>query len=105
MKIIIESITEWKRDDAETEGDLSHGSADSDFLRELAEETKAKKESEWTRGLPFTWEEDVELDVNGTVDVGRDIRPFLDDALAEYSDQYCHGDYLKPTAFEGRIVA
>lgn len=106
MKIVIESITEWEQDDAEIEGDRCHGgSSESDILRRLARETKAKKESEWTKGLPYEWEGDVELDVNEAVDVGRDIDAYLYDALEEYSHAFCEDDYLKPSRFEGRIVA
>lgn len=107
MEIIIESITEWERDEAEIAGDRSHGLSESDILQDLAEETKAKKEeSTWTKGLPFTWEEkDVEFDVNSATDIGSEIDVLLADALSQYSDQYCYGDYLKPTEFEGRITA
>ena len=38
-------------------------------------------------------------------DVGKDIRELVDDALTQYSDQYCAGGYLKPVRFEGRIAA
>lgn len=106
MKIIIESITEWEKDDAEIAGDRGHGGlSESDVLLSLAGETKDKKESKWTKGLPFVWESDVELDIDAVADVGKDIRELMDDALTEYSDQYCAGDYLKPVRFEGRIVA
>ena len=106
MKIIIESIAEWKKDDAEIVGDLDHGGlSESDVLLSLAGETKDKKESEWTKGLPFVWESDVELDIDAVADVGKDIRELMDDALTQYSDQYCANDYLKPTRFEGKIVA
>ena len=105
MKIIIESITEWEKDNAKIEGDLSHGTSESNMFTELAGETKAKKESEWTKGLPFVWEGDVELDVNGAVDLGHDVWTYLDAALAEYAAKYCANDYLRPVRFEGRIVA
>lgn len=106
MKIIIETITDWEKDDAEIEGDRSHGGlSESDILLTLTKETKDKKESKWTKGLPFVWEHDVELGINATVDIGHVIKSYLDDALAEYSDQYCADDYLKPARFEGRIVA
>ena len=106
MKIIIETITDWEKDDAEIEGDRNHGGlSESDILLALAGETKDKKESEWTKGLPFVWKSDVELDIDAVADVGKDIRELMDDALTEYSDQYCSGDYLKPVRFEGRIVA
>lgn len=106
MKIIIESIAEWKKDDAGIAGDRDHGGlSESDVLLSLAGETKDKKESKWTKGLPFVWESDVELDIDAVADVGKDIRELMDDALTQYSDQYCAGDYLKPVRFEGRIVA
>ena len=106
MKIIIETITDWEKDDAVIAGDRDHGGlSESDVLLSLAGETKDKKESEWTKGLPFVWESDVELDIDAVADIGRVINSYLDDALAEYSDQYCSGDYLKPVRFEGRIVA
>lgn len=106
MKIIIESIAEWKKDDAEIAEDRDHGGlSESDVLLSLAGETKDKKESKWTKGLPFVWESDVELDIDAIADVGKDIRELMDDALTQYSDQYCAGDYLKPVRFEGRIVA
>lgn len=106
MKIIIETITEWEKDDAVIAGDRDHGGlSESDVLLSLAGETKDKKESEWTKGLPFVWEHDAELDIDATTDIGHVIKSYLDDALAEYSDQYCAMDYLKPTKFEGRIVA
>ena len=106
MKIIIETITEWEEDDAEIEGDRNHGGlSESDILLALAGETKDKKESKWTKGLPFVWESDVELDIDAVADVGKDIWELMDDALTQYSDQYCAGDYLKPVRFEGRIVA
>ena len=106
MKIIIESIAEWKKDDAEIAGDRDHGGlSESDVLLSLAGETKDKNESEWTKGLPFVWESDVELDIDAIADVGKDIWELMDDALTQYSDQYCAGDYLKPARFEGRIVA
>lgn len=120
MKIIIEAITDWEKDDAEITGDHDHGGlSESDILLSLAEETKNKKESKWTKGLPFVWEHDVEInvddaeikvddakiEVNAVVYIEHIIKSYLDDALAEYSDQYCAMDYLKPTKFEGRIVA
>ena len=106
MKIIIETITDWEKDDAEIAGDRDHGGlSESDILLSLAKETKDKKESKWTGGLPFVWESDVELDIDAVVNIGHVINSYLDDALAEYSDQYCADDYLKPTRFEGRIVA
>lgn len=106
MKIIIESIAEWEKDDAEIAGDRDHGGlSESDVLLSLAGETKDKKESKWTKGLPFVWESDVELDIDAIADVGKGIRELMDDALTQYSDQYCAGDYLKPVRFEGRIVA
>ena len=106
MKIIIESIAEWKKDDAEIAGDRDHGGlSESGVLISLAGETKDKKESEWTKGLPFVWESDVELDIDAIADVGKGIRELMDDALTQYSDQYCADDYLKPVRFEGRIVA
>ena len=111
MKIIIESIAEWKKDDAKIAGDRDHGRlSESDVLLSLARETKDKKESKWTKGLPFVWESDVELDIDAIADVGKDIRELMDDALTDdaltqYSDQYCADDYLKPVRFEGRIVA
>lgn len=106
MKIIIETITDWEKDDAVIAGDRGHGGlSESDILLSLAGETKDKKESEWTKGLPFVWESDVELDIDAVADVGKDIRELMDDALTQYSDQYCSGDYLKPVWFEGRIVA
>ena len=106
MKIIIETITDWEKDDAEIAGDRDHGGlSESDILLSLAKETKDKKESKWTKGLPFVWEHDAELDIDAVADVGKDIRELMDDALAEYSDQYCANDYLKPVRFEGRIVA
>ena len=106
MKIIIESIAEWKKDDAEIAGDRDHGGlSESDVLLSLAGETKDKKESKWTKGLPFVWESDVELDIDAIADVGKGIWELMDDALTQYSDQYCAGDYLKPVRFEGRIVA
>ena len=101
MKIIIETITDWEKDDAEIEGDRSHGRlSESDILLSLAGETKDKKESKWTKGLPFVWEHDAEIKVDAAVDVGHVIRSYLDDALAEYSDQYCADDFVKPTKFE-----
>lgn len=106
MKIIIETITDWEKDDAEIEGDRNHGGlSESDILLALAGETKDKKESKWTKGLPFVWEHDAELDIDAVVDIGHAVKSYLDDALAEYSDQYCADDYLKPVRFEGRIVA
>ena len=49
MKIIIETITDWEKDDAEIEGDRNHGGlSESDILLALAGETKDKKESKWT---------------------------------------------------------
>ena len=106
MKIIIESIAEWKKDDAEIAGDRDHGGlSESDVLLSLAGETRDKKESKWTKGLPFVWESDVELDIDAAVDIGHAVKSYLDDALAEYSDQYCADDYLKPVQFEGRIIA
>ena len=106
MKVIIEAITDWEKDDTEIAGDRDHGGlSESDILLSLAKETKDKKEFKWTKGLPFVWEHDVELDIDAVADVGKDIRELMDDALAEYSDQYCANDYLKPTRFEGRIVA
>ena len=106
MKIIIETITDWEKDDAVIAGDRDHGGlSESDVLLSLAGETKDKKESKWTKGLPFVWESDVELDIDAIADVGKDIRELTDDALTQYSDQYCSGDYLKPVRFEGRIVA
>lgn len=106
MKIIIEAITDWEKDDAEIVEDRDHGGLpESDILLSLAKETKSKKESKWTKGLPFVWEHDAEIEVNAVVDIGHVVKSYLDDALAEYSDQYCAMDYLKPTKFEGRIVA
>ena len=106
MKIIIETITDWEKDDAEIAGDCDHGGlSESDILLSLAKETKDKKESEWTKGLPFVWEHDAELDIDAAADIGHVIKSYLDDALAEYSDQYCADDYLKPVRFEGKIVA
>lgn len=106
MKIIIETITDWEKDDVEIAEDRDHGGlSESDILLSLAGETKDKKESKWTRGLPFVWEHDAEIEVNAVVDIGHVVKSYLDDALAEYSDQYCAMDYLKPTRFEGRIVA
>ena len=106
MKVIIEAITDWEKDDAEIAGDRDHGGLpESVTLHSLAEETKDKKESEWTKGLPFVWEHDAEIEINAVVNIGHVINSYLDDALAEYSDQYCADDYLKPTRFEGRIVA
>ena len=106
MKIIIESITGWEKDDDKIAEDRDHGGlSESDVLLSLAGETKDKKESKWTKGLPFVWEHDVELDVEPEVDVGYCVRSYLDDALTEYADQYCADDYLKPTRFSGRIVA
>lgn len=106
MKIIIEEIVEWEKDDAEIEGDRCHGgSSESDILMQLAEETKAKKESKWTKGLPFVWESEVSFEFDAVTDVGKTFWTYLDDALSEYSAQYCAGDYLKPTEFEGKIVA
>ena len=106
MKIIIEAITDWEKDDAQIVGDRDHGGlSESDILLSLAEETKNKKESKWTKGLPFVWEHDAELDIDAVVDIGHVIKSYLDDALTEYSDQYCSDDYLKPTRFEGRIIA
>ena len=106
MKIIIEAITDWEKDDAEIEGDRSHGGlSESGILLALAEETKDKKESKWTKGLPFVWEHDAELDIDAVMDIGHVIKSYLDDALAEYSNQYCANDYLKPVWFEGKLVA
>lgn len=105
MKITIESITEWERDEAEIAGDMSHGLSESEYLEALAHEVKTKKESEWTRGLPFVWDQDVEIDVGKVTDIGSRIGDLMCDALAQYADQYCAGDYLKPTRFEGRITA
>ena len=106
MKIIIETITDWEKDDAEIAGDRDHGGlSESDILLSLAKETKDKKESEWTKGLQFVWEHDAELDIDAAADIGHVIKSYLDDALAEYSDQYCADDYLKPVRFEGKIVA
>ena len=106
MKIIIETITEWGKDDAQIEGDRSYGGlSESDILLSLAGETKDKKESKWAKGLPFVREHGAELDIDAIADVGKDIRELMDDALAQYSDQYCADDYLKPVRFEGRIVA
>ena len=106
MKVIIEAITDWEKDDAEIAGDRDHGGlSESDILLSLAKETKDKEESKWTKGLPFVWEHDAELDIDAVVDIGHVIKSYLGDALAEYSDQYCADDYLKPTRFEGRIVA
>ena len=106
MKIIIEAITDWEKDDAEIAGDRDHGGlSESDILLQLAEETKNKKESKWTKGLPFVWEHDAEIEVNAVVCIEHVIKSYLDDALEKYSDQYCAMDYLKPTKFEGRIVA
>ena len=112
MKIIIETITDWEKDDAQIVGDRDYGGlSESDILLSLAKETKDKKESKWTKGLPFVWEHDAEIEINAVVNIdavvniGRFIDSYLDDALAEYSDQYCANDYLKPTKFEGKIVA
>ena len=106
MKVIIEAITDWEKDDAEIAGDRDHGGlTESDILLSLAKETKDKKESKWTKGLPFVWESNVELDIDAAADIGHVIKSYLDDALAEYSDQYCADDYLKPVRFEGKIVA
>ena len=106
MKIIIETITEREKDDAEIARDRDRGGlSESDVLLSLAGETKDKKESKWTKGLPFVWEHDVELNIDAIADVGKDIRELMDDALTQYSDQYCADDYLKPVRFEGRIVA
>ena len=106
MKVIIEAITDWEKDDAEIAGDRDHGGlSESDILLSLAKETKDKEESKWTKGLPFVWEHDAELDIDDVVDIGHVVKSYLDDALAEYSDQYCADDYLKPVRFEGRIVA
>ena len=106
MKIIIETITEREKDDAEIARDRDRGGlSESDVLLSLAGETKDKKESKWTKGLPFVWEHDVELDIDAIADVGKDIRELMDYALTQYSDQYCADDYLKPVRFEGRIVA
>ena len=106
MKIIIETITEWGKDDAQIEGDRSYGGlSESDILLSLAGETKDKKESKWTKGLPFVWEHDAEIEVNAVVYIEHVIKSYLDDAPEKYSDQYCAMDYLKPTKFEGRIVA
>lgn len=106
MKIIIEAITDWEKDDAEIVEDRDHGGLpESDILLSLAKETKSKKESKWTKGLSFVWEHDAEIEVNAVVDIGHVVKSYLDDALTEYSDQYCAMDYLKPTKFEGRIVA
>lgn len=106
MKIIIETITDWEKDDAVIAGDRDHGGlSESDVLLALAGETKDKKESKWTKGLPFVWEHDAEIEINDVVYIENVINSYLDDALAEYSDRYCSGDYLKPTRFEGRIVA
>lgn len=106
MKVIIEAITDWEKDDAEIAGDRDHGGlSESDILLSLAKETKDKKESKWTKGLPFVWEHDAEIEVDAVVNLEHVIKSYLDDALTEYSDQYCAMDYLKPTKFEGRIVA
>ena len=106
MKIIIETITDWEKDDAVIAGDRDHGGlSESDVLLSLAGETKDKKESEWAKGLPFVWESDVELDIDAVADVGHVVKSYLDDALTEYSDQYCADDHLKPVRFEGRIIA
>ena len=120
MKIIIETITDWEKDDAEIMEDRDHGGLpESDILLSLAKETKDKKESKWTKGLPFVWEHDVEINVDDAeikvddaeikiddiVYIEHVIKSYLDDALAQYSNQYCADDYLKPTKFEGRIVA
>ena len=106
MKIIIETITDWEKDDAEIEGDRNHGGlSGSDILLAFAGETKDKKESKWTKGLPFVWEHDAEINIDAVVDIGHAVKSYLDDALTEYSDQYCANDYLKPVKFEGRIVA
>lgn len=106
MKIIIENITEWEKNDAQIEGDRSHGgSPESEVLRRLSYETRDKIESEWTKGLPFERDVDVELNVDGATDLGRDVRIYLDDVLAQYASEHCSGDYLQPTEFEGRIVA
>ena len=106
MKIVIDTITEWEKDGAEIEGSRDRGGlSESDVLLALAEETKDKKESKWTRGLPFVWECDVRFDVDAVADVGKTVWSYLDDALAEYSYRYCSGDYLKPTRFEGRVGA
>ena len=106
MKIIIETITGWEKNNAEIARDRDRGGlSESDVLLSLAGETKDKKESKWTKGLPFVWEHDVELDIDAIADVGKDIRELMDDALTQYSDQYCADDYLKPVRFEGRIVA
>ena len=43
--------------------------------------------------------------IDAIADVGKDIWELMDDALTQYSDQYCADDYLKPVRFEGRIVA
>ena len=106
MKIIIETITEREKNNAEIARDRDRGGlSESDVLLSLAGETKDKKESKWTKGLPFVWEHDVELNIDAIADVGKDIRELMDDALTQYSDQYCADDYLKPVRFEGRIVA
>ena len=106
MKIIIEAITDWEKDDAEIAGDHDHGGlSESDIFIALAEETKNKKESKWTKGLPFVWEHDAEIEINAVTYIGHVIKAYLDDALTEYSDQYCANDYLKPVRFEGRIIA
>ena len=106
MKIIIETITEREKNNVEIARDRDRGGlSESDVLLSLAGETKDKKESKWTKGLPFVLEHDVELDIDAIADVGKDIRELMDDALTQYSDQYCADDYLKPVRFEGRIVA
>lgn len=51
MKIIIETITDWEKDDAEIAGDRDHGGlSESNILLSLAKETKDKKKSKDTKG-------------------------------------------------------
>lgn len=105
MKIIIESIVGWEKDGEKIEEDRNRGLFESDVLLSLAGETKDKKESRWTKGLPFVWEHDVRLVVESDADFAGTVQSYLDDALTDYSDQYCANDYLKPSRFTGRIVA
>lgn len=106
MKIIIETITEWEKDDAEIEGDRCHGgSSESDILMQLATETREKKESEWTVGLPYAYVVHVDVDVDAAFKPADCIQDAFDKALSAYRSEHCDGDYLVPTGFEGKVIA
>lgn len=79
MKIIINEITEWEKDNALINGDASHEGDQK--VRDLIAEEEDKKlysSEAWNLGLPFECEAENK-----------------DEALDLYNEKYCKYDYLK----------